>query len=263
MRHAVVLGAAFVWLVIEPGRSRGDDLESRIDRVVEVTRAEHSKVGSVLITASKRALDRTRRGFSIGPFVGAAPGMGTENDGEMAFDVEFGIALIRYDIPVLPSTSRLSDIVLATLRDRLKQRVAAAIRRSENPDEAQVETWAEEIYRNIVDELLMKLRPRTFERPSLRAQISANRLLGEDAWNLRAGLGLGIGPVFLSAGGGVTVNSPVAGLGFVEISRPILISSGLRSPVVEPFVRFDASTRRDDGRSDHVLLGARFILDLI
>lgn len=239
------------------------DVDRRIDRALEETRGEEREEDGVLLTAGTRVLDRTRRSLTLGPFVGVAPAIGTENDGELAFDVEAGLALLRYDIPVIPTASRLKEIALGAVRERLRERVAAAIDRGDEPSDEEIEAWARELHRRLLDELLLKHRPRTFEKPSFQARLTVDRLFGEDAWNLRAGVGVGLGPVYLSAGGGASVNRPVQGLGYLEVSVPILVTEGLRSPALEPFVRFDAFTGEDDGRSDQLLIGGRFVLDIL
>lgn len=238
-----------------------EDLEARVERLAGYERSDGDD--GIFKTFAKRAFKRTRRSLSFGPYVGVSPGFGLENGGEFAFDLEFGLAILRYDIPIVPSPGRIKDIILGAVKDRLKEQVKAAIAGGQNPTDDQIADWGREIRKRVVDEFLLKLRPKKFESPSFQARAGIDRLFGEDAWNLRAGLGLGIGPLFVSGGVGVSLAESAEGLAYLELSIPILLSKGLRSPVIEPFVRLDAFTGEDEGLSDQVLFGARFMLDVI
>jgi hypothetical protein len=243
-----------------PMPAAAEDLEARVERLAGFDRGDGD---GIFKTFGKRALNRTRRSLSLGPYVGVSPGFGTENDGEFALDLEFGLALLRYDIPVIPSASRIKDIIVGVVKDRLKDQVKAALSRGENPTDADIKEWGREIRDRVVDEFLLKLRPKKLEDPSFQLRAGIDRLFGEDAWNLRAGVGIGIGPVYFNGGVGVSLADSAEGLAYLGLSIPILLSDGLRSPVVEPFVRFDAFTGEDEGLSDQILFGARFMLDVI
>jgi hypothetical protein len=88
-------------------------------------------------------------------------------------------------------------------------------------------------------------------------------LFDGDAWDLRLMSGLGVGPVFVSArpsaryAGGAALVLPV------EISKPMLLSDSLRSPVVEFYVRAELAASERAEREDVILAGARIMLDLI
>ena len=80
---------------------------------------------------------------------------------------------------------------------------------------------------------------------------------------IRLMFGLGVGPVFLSAGPSARWAEGAALVIPVEISKPMLLSDSLRSPVVELFLRGELAATERDGREDVILLGARFMLDII
>lgn len=210
----------------------------------------------------KRALRRGRRAITLGPYVGVAPGIGADA-GDLDVAISGGLALLKYDIPLLPTRERLEEIVKSRFRAELVERLKDAARGGEvsglDRDRIAREVWAE-----IKAELLLELAPKRWEKPSLLARLEVSRLPSAEAWDVRLMLGYGVGPVFLSAGPSLRYADGAAFVVPVELSKPMMLSRGLRAPVLDFFLRAElAVSGRDAGRQDVVLLGARLGLDVI
>jgi len=216
----------------------------------------------LVTTIGERALGRLRRAFALGPFVGLAPGMSFDDPG---FDLRlsFGLALVHFSVPVLPSPDRIREIVHDRLREAVLQQVLVRRAQGQEPSEADLEQIAREAWAEIRAELLLEYRPRRFEKPSFSVLLEVERLFLAPAWEVGFTLGFGIGPVFLRAGPVLHIHSGVDLYTAVELSVPMLLGDGPASPVVEAFLRGDIATTGRDARADRAFLGVRFLLDII
>jgi hypothetical protein len=218
---------------------------------------------SFLREIGKRSLSRTRRSITLGPSIGVAPQVALDSN-EADLQLSFGVDLLRYDIPPLPSPKRMADAIKARAKDEVARRLkAAATGGGDEPTAAERKRIAEQVWAEIKAELLLENRPRKLEKPSFALRLEVDHLVDAGSWNLRAMVGLGISKVFLSVGPGVEIDDGAALVVPIEASLPVLLTDGLRSPVVEPFLRAEVVATDRADRDDRLLLGARFLLDVL
>ena len=237
----------------------GATTDARADVLDDLAGAE---TADLVKTFAKRALKRFRRSTTLGPMVGYTAGA-TLDGGDFESQISFGLGLLRYDIPVLPDPSRIKEILKERAIALVKERVKAAALRGEEPTEAMLEQWARDSWEAVKAELLHELRPRRFEKPKYNIRIEGNYGTESEAWAVRFLLGIGIGPVYLNVGQGLQVEDGAAGLFTVELSKPMLLTDGLNSPVLEFVVRLDVPENDRGDRPDVLLAGLRFYLDII
>lgn len=214
-------------------------------------------------TLAKRAFQRARRSFVLGPQVGVAPTYSF--DGDAGFRGSFGLSLLYFDIPIVPSTETLSSILKERAMDQFKTELKTLVAEGRGATEEERKALAKKVWKEVLDEFMLKLRPKRFEKPKLAVRTGARRLSskGGSAWELGFTVGVGLGPVYLSAGEAVQVNNG-AGLNTdLELAVPMTLSEGLRSPTVEFFLRFSVANTKRDERPDRAMLGARIMLDII
>lgn len=240
------------FLVSAPASARPDVLD---DLTSEETR-------DFVKTAGERAFKRTRRSLTLGPMIGAAPGLSLDG-GDLDAQLSFGLGLLRYDIPPVPTPARIKEILEDRVKTLVKERVEAAVARGEKPSEEQIRRWARESWEAVKGELLLELQPAKFESPSFNLRVEGDYLLEAGAWNLRAVVGLGVGPVYVNVGTGLQVDDGAAGLASAGLSVPMLLSDGTNSPVVHFYLRADIPYTDRDERDDRIFLGAQFLLDVI
>ena len=243
--------AVFVTMIALGGAARAEDLDRRLSALLD------RRAADLALTIGKRSLRRGRRAFALGPLVGAAPAMSTDGD----FDVQLsaGLGLVRYDISIFISSDQIIEMIKSRARRLLLERVVAG----STPTEADVERVLAEVIEEVKSELLGELRPRRFERPRFKLSLEADHLARADAWGARATLGVGVSRVFVATGLVGRADDGFAVIVPLELSLPMLLSDGLRSPAVEWLIRLDVPVTDRAGRSDQVMLGARLVLDVI
>ena len=208
-------------------------------------------------TIAKRALKRGRRAFALGPEIGIAPAITGDGDGDL--HIAAGLALVRYDIEILISRDRVMELIKSRAKRILLERVVGRSK----PTEADLERLVREVIEDVKAELLLELRPRRFERPKMKLTVEGARLREADAWQLRGAFGIGVSRVFVSSGLVLQVNGGADLVVPLELSVPMLLTRGLRSPSVEFFGRVDFAVTDRDNQTDVYLLGARLMLDVI
>ncbi len=205
----------------------------------------------------KGVLDRTRRGFAIGPHVGGYVGT-TVDPSETLGGISVGIALYSFKVPtVFTLQALIQDRIKARAQEEAKRIVASG----GTPDmDALARQVAEDVKREILGE---EIRRKTLEQPKHGLILELLRQTTPvGATGARLGLTRGVGPTSLGIagsflrGGGNTV-------GFVgaDVSLRLTPIGELRTPVFELFVRADYGF--DDGAHPIVIaVGGRFLLDV-
>jgi hypothetical protein len=224
--------------------------------------AAGSDVGRFAAEVAKRSLKRTRRSVTLGPIVGVAPGV-TVDDGELDAQLSFGVGLLRYDIPLFPTPSRMKDILLGRARVVFEERVKAALVGGGPLTDDDKKRIARETWEEIKAEFLLEMRPRRLEKPSFELMVEVLHAFDAEAWDVRATAGFGVGPVYLAAGTSLQYDEGAALVIPLEISKPVLLSKGLRAPVINAFVRYELAATDREARTDRVFVGARFMLDVL
>ncbi len=215
--------------------------------------------GAFVETVGKNALTRARRSLTLGPMVGIAAGAGAI-DGELDGQLTFGLSLMRYEIPLLPSGEGLRKRLMTRFRKEVARRIAA---RGGNVSDEDKRRIAREVWNDVKAELVAEMTPSRFERPGFGVRLEAARLFDSGVWDIRPMFGLGVGPVQVWAGPSLRIDD---GAGFVvplEVSKPMLATDGLRSPVVEGFARVELAVTRRDDFADVIMVGLRLTLDVI
>lgn len=205
------------------------------------------------------ALERARRSLALGPFVGmhAMRGPGGDMDGA----ISFGLGLSRLDVPIVPDRAELEGILRARFQDLFVQKFKEALAgdingRGVNPKEIATQAW-----NDVLAAYLEGRRHERLEDPGLRIHVEGTRFFRADAWQARATVSLGIGPIALGLAGGGQFGDDNFGFVGVEATKPIVFGEA-RTPLLELFGRADRGF--GDGHDDwSFAFGARFLLDVI
>lgn len=214
---------------------------------------------SVAAKIAKRTLDRARRSLVLGPHAGAAPAFDIDG-GDFAMRYEFGLALLRFDIPVVPDANSIAGILQSRATERFVQLLAGR-----TLSDAEQTRLAEQVWQDIVDELTLQHGPRRFERPGFALRAGARYLSvdGGGAWEIGFSAGIGVSRLMLSAGESVQVNNG-AGLNTdLELALPVVLGKGLRSPTAEILARASIANTDRETRADRLIFGVRAILDIL
>jgi len=218
------------------------------------------------------AFRRARRAISVGPTVGLWGGpVLAQGEQEGAFT--FGIGVETFKIPIVPSFETLKQLVMDRAKAKLIDQVVARFQ-GQQPDPVTLEQFAKEVWEEAVKEVLdiQNLYPHRVERPALHFGLEVNRMFNLGSWAPRARFGFGFKKVSLGAtlafplGGDAGMenlypNRPVY-LGF-EVIVHIMMSRGPRSSVADVFVRADLEMRNRDTNTDALVIGVRYLLDLL
>jgi hypothetical protein len=239
-----------------------DAAASAIDE--QVARLVDRETRHFIAEVARRGLDRFRRSVTLGPTLHAAPSMTADDDRTVDVQVGAGLALLRYDIPALPTYEQIRSILISGLTSAVVAQVRAAAERGQVLSEDEQRRLVEESWQRLKDELLAGLRPRRLEKPSM-ALVGELAYIDEADWDLRVLAGIGVSKLFVSAG--VSFHHEGEGqfalLVPLELSLPVLLSDGLRSPVVQVFVRGDLVVASGDDTPLRLFAGARFALDVL
>jgi hypothetical protein len=251
--YRLVLAAAMTLatLVAAPPAAEAQRLDDAAEMLLD------KRARSLAATIARRALTRGRRAFALGPLAGAAGAITT--DGDPDFQVSGGLALMRYGIEIFITRDRVVEMLKSRAQEILLERLASG----EAPSPEDLERLIGQVVEDVKAELLMELEPSRFERPKLKLAVEAGHLFDADGWEVRGTLGIGVSRVFVATG---LVGQFADGAALVipiELSVPMLLSGSLRSPAVDWFARYDVTVNDRDTRPDRVVVGARFILDII
>lgn len=242
------------------------------DAAIDAAIAKAQAQAPSLISFGEGALRRARRAIAIGPSVGVW-GTAFLEPGDVDAALSFGIGLEKFDVPVLPELDTMQELITERIKGQAKDRVKQALA-GRAVDPVQLDQIAAQAYADARKEVLAveHTQPHTMEKPSFTLAIEANRLIGADRWLGRLRLGVGVWKLTIgaSAAFGRVCRGP-AGCDDIkvfagpEVIAHVLTSKNPRSNVVDGFVRFDIQTygRGDNTTYDQVVVGARFLLDLI
>jgi hypothetical protein len=244
------------------------DNDSMVDQAIARAAAAAPTVEHVAMGALRRA----RRSVSVGPTVGLST-TAILQPGDVDAALSFGLGLELFDVPVMPSMEAIQELVKDRVKTEAKDRMKQVFA-GRQPDPVEVDQLVAQIYADVRKEILGldNVRPRTFEKPELSVALEANRLFRADRWLGRARLGIGVWKLTLgltSAVGHVCrgdgCDDRVKVFVGPEIVVHALTSPNPRANVFDVFLRADlqANGRGTDGTYDQVMLGARFLLDVI
>jgi hypothetical protein len=243
--------------LLVPRSAGADPLDDQIARVVD------PETMHFVAQVARRSLERFRRSATLGPTLSVAPAMTLDDDHDTDFQIAGGLALLRYDVPPFPTPDQIRSILFDGMKDAVVAQIRAAEERgqvlsSEEQQRIVMETW-----QAIKDELLLKLRPRRFEKPQFEVMGEVAYLTSSEAWDVRALIGIGFSRVFIAAGASMQYDNDAVLVIPVELSVPVLLTDGLRSPVAQVFVRADFAITGGDDEVDRAFAGVRFALDVL
>ena len=250
MAPRLILGAALVALVATaaPSTARADELD---DLLLEQGPAVVTRVGTYMVS-------RFRRATALGPTAAVAGSRRLSGDGPgFAGEVAFGLALERYDVPLLPVREIVQALARQAFTEALRSFAAGS---APTPDERRaIATRAlQEVERKLVAGELGG----HFEPPALKVAVEVAHELDGGPWQIRPWLGYGVSRVFVAVAPVIAIDDGVHMIGALELAMPILFG-GLRTHVIEPFARLDVPVTARDSQDLRLALGVRFMLDAI
>jgi hypothetical protein len=240
-------------VLLAPRVVRADPLDDEIARLLS---ADTLRLAGEV---AQRGFERFRRSVTLGPTLSIAPAMTLDDERERDVQIAGGVALLRYRIPTV---DRIQDILLSNVKTAVIAQLRAAADRGEVLSEADRRRIVLETWTGIKDELVSKVQPRHLEKPQFALAGEVAYLTGDGAWDVRALVGIGIVRVFAAVGLALQYESDPRLLIPVELSLPVLLSDGLRSPVAQIFVRADFAVLGDH-QLDRAFVGVRFALDVL
>lgn len=211
------------------------------------------------------AAQRARRAIALGPAAGIGGAYETSAS-EADAPISFGLALRLFKVRVVPTPAEIQAMIEQRVKARTAERLKAmAVHGQPPPDAAELERIGREIFQEVKAEILGEQgRPaRTLEKPRLAVTLEGARLLRADAWQVRAVAALGIWKVTL--GPAITGHLGAADgllLGG-ELGVHLTPWKGVRSPVVDLYLRAELGVTDAVSEADLITLGTRFVLDLI
>jgi hypothetical protein len=259
--HRLIVVLAFLIAYLVPNSALANEVPAPARADAEALFEKRAE--SLAKKIAKRALTQGRRAIVLGPQIGAAPTY--TFDGDAGFRGSFGLSLLYFDVMILPGINTLKSIVMDAATDHFLSEVKASIVSGRSLTEEEKGAIAERVWNDIVAKFTLRQKPKRFEKPKLAARlaVSRNTIESRSAWGVGFTLGIGIGPVYFSAGESVQVNKGTGLDTDVELALPMTLSRGLRSPTVEFFLRASIANTKRETRPDSAMLGARVMLDII
>ncbi len=204
----------------------------------------------------KLALARARRAFVLGPFVSGAGAVSF--DGDFDGSIGGGIAFTKFSIPIFPSKRALVERIKSKFIKAMLARMAG-----KGTSDEEVRKVAEEVWLEIKADLLLDLTPKRFEKPGLAGRLEVNRLFDAKVWDVRLMGAIGISRVFVGTGLVIRLDDdPVLAIP-LELSLPMTLTKGSRSPLLDFFARVDLVVAGEGVVENQALFGARAVLDVI
>lgn len=241
------------------------DIEASIESVLAQVAAQSPTLEGIV----RGTVNRGRRAISIGPSIGAwTGGFTAQEQFETALTVGVGVELFK--VPVLPDMQTIKALVQERAKAKLRAHLLAIVA-GRPPEPLELESMAKQVYEEVVAEFLgQNVRPKRFERPRLNVGFEMNRLFEAGAWvpRFRAGLGVWKFTVGLSVSGaclGGPCGDRLELYTGPEVVLHMMTTKNPRSSVIDAYLRVDlqATGRSEIDPYDQVVLGARFLLDLI
>lgn len=218
--------------------------------VVVLTAAERpagADTGELVQSSARAAVQRTRRSIALGPTIGIGGGYLLGPDQADA-PLTFGLAFRKFDIPWMPDSKDVQRMIIDRAREG-----------------GDVTDMIEDVGGQLIGELTGRRPrpPKTLEKPKLAITLEGARLLDAKDWQVRAAVGFGISKITL--GPALTGHiGDVDGLMVGgELAMHLTPWKGVRSPVVDLYLRGELGVTSQVEDVDIVSVGTRFLYDLI
>ena len=245
---AIVATFAGLAVAAAPTTARADEME-------DVLREQGP---GFALRVGKYVLNRARRGTALGPTAAAAGSTKLRGDGPgFAGELAFGLALERFDVPLVP----VDDLLKMAAKEAFAQALQAyAAGRAPNAEERRA--IAVRVLQDIERKFAAGDFGGHFEPPAMKVALEVAHVLDGGPWDVRAWFGYGVSKVFVSVAPVLSIDDGADFAADLELSLPILFG-GLRTHIVEPFVRVHVPVTERDAHDDRLLFGVRFMLDAI
>jgi hypothetical protein len=210
-------------------------------------RPARADAGELVKSSTRAAVQRTRRSLALGPTVGVA-GAYVIGPDQADAPVTFGIAFRKFHIPWLPERDDVKKMII----DRAK----------EGGDLTDMVT---DVGGQLLGEVTGRRPrpPKTLEKPKLAITVEGARLLDSGDWQVRAAVGFGISKVTLGPALSGHIGDVDGLLIGGELAMHLTPWKGVRSPVVDVYLRGELGVTNQVEDVDIVSLGTRFLYDLI
>lgn len=240
-----------------------DDAEAEIDES-----SFKDQVKELAKNLAKESLKRARRSIAIGPYVSAAPTVIFGDESKVDFQFAGGIGFYKFKIPILPGIAVLQEELMGRAKDRFKNQYKAALKEAflktgKKPTKEDVDVLMKELWVEIKKDLLMRMRPKTFEKPSFALRAEVGYTGDAEAWDLRFSGAFGVGPVFVVPSARLVLLPQVVFFIPAEVSLPIALGSGTRTTLIDLFFRYEFAAHGRSKNADSATLGLRFMFDAI
>jgi hypothetical protein len=201
-------------------------------------------LGGLVKSSADAAVARTRRSIALGPTVGAA-GAYLIGPDQADVPITFGIAFRRFDIPWMPD---VKDLVLDRAREG-----------------GSVGDMVKDVGGQLLGEVTGRRPrpPKTLEKPKLAITLEGAHLVDTGAWQVRAAVGYGISKVTIGPALSGQLGDADGLLIGGELGLHLTPWPGVRSPVVDLYLRGELGVTSQLDEVDVVMLGTRFLYDLI
>jgi hypothetical protein len=222
--------------------------------------------GAMVVKQARPVFDRARRAISFGPALGGglvvAP-RPSDADGELSF----GLGLHIYEQQIF-DLDGFTEELQSWAEEKLKQKLEelgpkAATLTTADLKRVRDETYAE-ARRELVTALANGFLPHVDAMPDpiFAAGLEGGYQPQSGAWQIRAGLGIGLGPVTLGPTAVVHLGEHDGVALGPELGLNMLVGDGPRPLGLELFLRYDAFLYHRDVLPDQATLGVRVMLDV-
>jgi hypothetical protein len=232
-----------------------------------------SEVADALVRAeaglppiTRGVLHRARRAIVLGPRGGVALSQAPSADGAEV-SLSLGLALEVFEGPILPGAGELRAMLVEGLQARALATARDLAARGVSPaSEEELLPHAREILAAVHADVSRRMAPppRRFPRPRFGLAVDGAARTGADDLELRVTVGMGVGPVTIAPT--IAVRSgeedPALLVGG-EVAAHLLTKTGLRTPVIDLFLRVDFAVVDNPSTAHQGSAGLRLLLDVI
>ena len=249
-----------------PPPQQNDD--ALIDQAIAKAQAEMPTV----LTIAKGAFRRARRSVAIGPTVGTW-GAAYITPGEADLALTVGLGFEMFKVPVMPDMETLKALVVERVKAVAKDRIKQAFQ-GRAIDPVYLDQIVLKVYEDVRKEILglENVRAKTLERPAYTIAFEADRRFGAERWLGRTRVGVGVWKLtfalsasFGKACRGDGCDDRIRGFIGPEVVLHVIPSGAPRANVIDLFLRgdFQATGRADTTTYDQLVVGARYLVDII
>jgi hypothetical protein len=210
-------------------------------------RPAHADVGDLVQSSANAAVQRTRRSMALGPVVGVA-GAYVLGPDQADAPVTFGLAFRKFDIPWMPEAKDVQRMVIDRAREG-----------------GDLGDMVKDVGGQLLGEVTGRRPrpPKTLEKPKLAITVEGARFLDSGTWQVRGSVGFGISKITLGPALSGHIGDVDGLLVGGELGLHLTPWKGVRSPVVDLYLRGELGVTNQVEDLDVISVGTRFLYDLI